>query len=433
MAALFVYRDYRGVRERVGRLVPVSGDAPDDDGTDAVFSYDRDYIDSGHADAIATTLRLKPSPFTAQQSRLFFSALVPGGVVRKMLAAALKVPVRAYVPLLARLNYASSGALMFCDADEGLPGTGRLEAVRTADLESFASQPHILGLRLAMRSHLGISGEQFKLALYHEGENPQRGWYLPNGGAPSTHIVKAPARERPWHTLNEALCMRTAELLGLPVARSFLVSLTAREPLLAVERFDRPRTGAAQELDGHPLPARLQQESFCQALALPEGQRDEDAAGAHLQAACRLVNAKSANPLADRIRLFKRLVFDFLVGNCDNGLSKHALLWDADWRFVNLAPAYDLACTTIYDDAPRGMGMGFSATSIDAETPDGIRACAAACGVTAKLGWSYYRKLAERLPEALEQAASEIERAGFARVRHIARFIAADARKRSFR
>ena len=114
-------------------------------------------------------------------------------------------------------------------------------------------------------------------------------------------------------------------------------------------------------------------------------------------------------------------------------MTKHALLWDADWKSVRLAPAYDLACTTIYDNAPRTMGMGLWSTTIDDETPDGIRACASACGIAERVGWTCYRKLAERLPEALEQAASEIEAAGFGRVRNIARFIAADARKRSFR
>ena len=456
--ALSVYRDFHGARQLVGRITP----SPAPGSADGRFSYDFSYIRSEAPAPIGTRLRLKPSPFSEEETRLFFSELAPSGLSRKMLAAALGVPQADYASMLARLGFASSGALMFCAEDEEFPDKPRLDAVHTADLESFAAHPHILGVRMACKSHLALGGGQFKLALFHEGDGPRTRWYLPAFGAPSTHVVKAPDDAHPGHTLNEALCMRAARLLGLHVADTALIALTAREPLLAVRRFDRPYMAAPALLDGHELPARLHQEDFCQAGGLScAGRRHgstgresrADRAGASnrtgvagrtgagttagtgaggLERAVRIVNATACNPLSARIRLFKRLLFSFIIGNCDNGFKKHALLWDADWKRCMLAPAYDLACTTIYDDEPREMDIGPARARIDDVRADDIRAAGAQCGVGERLAWDYYGKLCRNLPGALEQAASEIEELGFRRVRHIADFIAGDARKRSF-
>ncbi len=458
--ALSVYRDFHGARQLVGRIDPLSAPGTAEAGemaedaaagmacaedagghgpaaahpprsVDGRFSYDFSYIRSEAPAPIGTRLRLKPSPFSESETRLFFSELSPCGLSRKMLAAAIGVPQADYASMLARLGFASAGALMFCPDGETLPEGGRLDRVHTADLESFAAHPHLLGVRMACKSHLALGGGQFKLALFHEGDDPKTRWYLPASGAPSTHIVKAPADARPGHTLNEALCMRAARLLGLHVADTALIALTAREPLLAVRRFDRPCMSAPALLDGHELPARLHQEDFCQAAGSVSAAGRPVSAGG-LEQAMRIVNAAARNPLSARIRFFKRLLFSFLVGNCDNGFKKHALLWDADWKRCTLAPAYDLACTTVYDDEPRVMGIGLGKARIDDVRADDIRAAGAQCGVGERLAWDYYGKLCRNLPGAIEQAAAEIEELGFRRVRHIAAFIAADARRRSF-
>ncbi len=470
--ALSVYRDFHGARQLVGRIDPspapgaatANDTAADNTAANAVleaageaahtendvceretgaqpqpfrsvdgrFSYDFSYIRSDDPAPIGTRLRLKPSPFSEEETRLFFSELSPNGLSRKMLAAAIGVPQADYASMLARLGFASSGALMFCAEGEALPEEGRLDRVHTSDLESFAAHPHLLGVRMACKSHLALGGGQFKLALYHEGDDPKTRWYLPALGAPSTHIVKAPTDAHPGHTLNEALCMRAARLLGLHVADTALIALTAREPLLAVRRFDRPYMSAPALLDGHELPARLHQEDFCQAAGIFPAVAGQPAPAGGLERAMRIVNAAACNPLSARIRFFKRLLFSFLVGNCDNGFKKHALLWDADWKRCILAPAYDLACTTIYDDESRVMDIGLGKARIDDVRADDIRAAGVQCGVGERLAWDYYGKLCRSLPGAIEQAAAEIEELGFRRVRHIAAFITADARRRSF-
>ncbi len=481
--ALSVYRDFHGARQLVGRIVPspapgqtlatasgadaggrgetgaraqsggsraqgatgtgaqgkAGAGAQADDAAGAPmpcvegrFSYDLSYMQGDAPAPIGTRLRLRPSPFSEDETRLFFSELAPGGLSRKMLAAAIGAPQADYMSMLARLGFASAGALMFCPKGEQLPEEGRLDAVHTSDLESFAAHPHILGVRMAMRSHLALGGGQFKLALFHEGDDAARRWYLPALGTPSTHIVKAPDDAHPGHTLNEALCMRTARLLGLHVADSALIALTAREPLLAVRRFDRPYMAAPALLDGHELPARLHQEDFCQAAGIFPAVSGQPGPAGGLGQAMRIINATAGNPLSARIRFFKRLLFSFIIGNCDNGFKKHALLWDADWKRCMLAPAYDLACTTIYDDEPRVMDIGLGKARIDDVRADDIRAAGAQCGVGERLAWDYYGKLCRSLPGAVEQAAREIEELGFRRVRHIAGFIARDAARRSF-
>lgn len=458
--SLSVYRDFHGARQLVGRIVPSpapgaklaadSGgeDAPDNGGVDngnggdvgaqaprsvdGRFSYDFSYMCTDDPAPIGTRLRLKPSPFPEEETRLFFSELAPSGLSRKMLAAAIDAPQADYMSMLARLGFASAGALMFCPEGEALPEEGRLDRVHTSDLESYAAHPHLLGVRMACKSHLALGGGQFKLALFHEGDDPKTRWYLPAAGAPSTHIVKAPDDERPGHTLNEALCMRAARLLGLHVSDTSLIALRAREPLLAVRRFDRPYMAVPMMLGDHALPARLHQEDFCQAAGIFPALAGQPEPAGGLERAMRIINATACNPLSARIRFFKRLLFSFLVGNCDNGFKKHALLWDAEWKRCILAPAYDLACTTIYEGEPRVMDIGLGKARIDDVRADDIRAAGVQCGVGERLAWDYYGKLCRSLPGAIEQAAAEIEALGFRRVRHVANFIAGDARKRSF-
>ena len=57
---------------------------------------------------------------------------------------------------------------------------------------------------MGMASRLSFAGAQSKVGLYHVGDDPLEGWYVPRGAAPTTHIVKAPTRVFPNQTVNEA-------------------------------------------------------------------------------------------------------------------------------------------------------------------------------------------------------------------------------------
>ena len=127
----------------------------------------------------------------------------------------------------------------------------------------------------------------------------------------------------------EFVAMRLASLAGLTVARVELANLGGR-PALLVERFDRTALASGgcarramvsaltwtheNELSAHHI-------SYAQ-LAESITDRFEHAAVAHEE-------------------LFKRLVFNILVGNTDDHARNHAAFWDGATHA--LTPAYDIA------------------------------------------------------------------------------------------
>lgn len=55
--------------------------------------------------------------------------------------------------------------------------------------------------------------------------------------------------------------------------------------------------------------------------------------------------------------LFELSIFNFLIGNCDAHLKNYSLIRSKDWSELNLAPAYDLVSTAVYDELGAGLAM----------------------------------------------------------------------------
>ena len=51
------------------------------------------------------------------------------------------------------------------------------------------------------------------------------------------------------------------------------------------------------------------------------------------------------------------ILFNFLIGNCDAHLKNYSLIRSKDWSELDLAPAYDLVSTAIYDELGAGLAM----------------------------------------------------------------------------
>jgi HipA-like C-terminal domain len=97
------------------------------------------------------------------------------------------------------------------------------------------------------------SSPPFAFAVAREGNR----WGIPGGERPTTHIVKPNLSPFADFDLNEHLCLRAANKLGLRAARSEVVEFED-ERALVVERYDRvPGTNT-----------RVHQEDMCQALGL---------------------------------------------------------------------------------------------------------------------------------------------------------------------
>ena len=420
---LEVLREFQGTCQLVGCLEQTEGSV--------VFSYDEGYLAESDAAPISAALPLRSAPFPPTVARAFFDGLLPEGSLRRSLAAAAHSDPAAFDALLARLNNESAGALIF-RSDDGSAETARSYLPYPSEsLAEFARQPQQAAFAMSMSSRLSLAGAQAKIGLYRQGRSDGESWFAPAGSAPSTHIVKAASGAFPHQTINEALCMKTAKNCGFDVANCRLLPIEKADPLLVVERFDRTIPRDAMLVDGLPVPHRLHQEDFCQIAKINPIFKYEPTDGHYLALGAAIISREARNPFGDKMMFFARVIFDWLIGNCDNHLKNHSLTWMPDWSAKELSPLYDITCTTMYPQLDRSMGVSLcSSRSIDDVTRGTIHEEARRAGIPGKAADEQLESLVEEFPRALEKARGELVEEGFAAADEIARFIREDAAAR---
>ena len=393
---LVVYRERLGRFEEVG-FVGASEVA-------LTFSYSDSYRRNDSAQSISHALPLGAGELPPSAVKSFFDGLLPEGSMRRVLSASFHTSEDDLHELISRLNDESAGALVFKVAGED-PAWGRgYEPMGDSDFERFAAFPREFASHAAVRSRLSLAGAQMKVGLHFDAATDA--WQYPKGAAPSSHIVKACDGSFPLQTINEAVCMATAAGLGFDAAECRLIPIDGSDPLLAVKRFDRIDVGSE-------FFHRLHQEDFFQAL--PKfGDKYEPTDGNYANNCAKLINEESANPFGDRAMLFSRLVFDWAVGNADNHLKNHSMLWSDDWSRKSLAPLYDVTSTTVYPEVDREMGVSFGGSRrVDQVTRSEVAATAKACGVGEKRGLMELDETIEEFPVALQASVEAICDQGF--------------------
>lgn len=120
----------------------------------------------------------------------------------------------------------------------------------------------------------------------------------------------------------EVLAMTLARQVGLTVANARLLDVVGR-PVALIRRFDRVRNQRIPFLSAMGL------------LGLNDG--DE---GTYTDIA-EIIRMHSSSPTQDLNELWKRVVFNVLIGNLDDHLRNHGFLYDRNGRW-RLSPAYDL-------------------------------------------------------------------------------------------
>ncbi|MDR1013517.1 MAG: HipA domain-containing protein [Coriobacteriales bacterium] len=367
MEILEVHREALGSFHKAGALSLVDGDP--------WFSYDRAFLASTDARPLSFSLPLRQEAFSSEEFQGFFAGMAPEGRVRTELARMLHIAPSDYLGLLRHLNNECIGALLF-----RVPGTEETarpgyQKIGHDDLLGLSEAPLRTSAMLAQKGRFSLAGAQSKVGVYIEGDLGQKeddgllGCYLPLGTAPSTHILKVPDRDLAELPLNELFCMRLARVCGLDAAQVSLVRLVGGSPALAIRRFDRPIESDAPRIDGLPRPHRLHQEDFIQALGLPEYRKYEiEETDVYARVVARLIERASSDVIRDKLAFARQVVFDYLVGNCDNHLKNYSFLLSPDWRTRRLAPAYDIVCTTVLGYS-RDMGISIGGTrNIDAVT-----------------------------------------------------------------
>jgi serine/threonine-protein kinase HipA len=188
---------------------------------------------------------------------------------------------------------------------------------------------------------MSLPGAQAKTAFYWDGQTDR--WGVPGGRTPTTHIIKPCVAGLDGLVENEHLCHDIAARLGLPAARSFV--LTLDEPYIVVERYDR-----LPPAPGSQLPRRIHQEDMCQALGLMPTRKYQEDGGPGIQQITRLIRRVSASPEVDVERFLKANMFNWLIGGTDAHAKNYSFLIGAGDE-IRLAPLYDLSSQLPYPDS----------------------------------------------------------------------------------
>lgn len=332
MSGLGVFRTTPNGVERIGTLDEQAGK----------FVYDAQYLASPHAAPISCSLPLREQPYTQEDARPYFEGLLPEGAPREAAAAALHVRPEDYLSILAGYGFECLGDVIVAHREEEL--LGNYEPFDTTGLAELLRRGQAATINQGSR--LSLAGTQGKVGLYHDSAFPlHEGWSRPLGGAPSTHILKSSSREAVLYL--EYLCVHTANLLGVEAAHTELLDLGG--PVLCSERFDRASKG--------PEVMRLHQEDLAQAFGTTPSSKYAELPGGTASAVSSFIRRKCARPIANIERFARLSLFNYLIGNCDNHLKNLSVLYSADWSSLELAPAYDLVCTTWFPDLSREMGM----------------------------------------------------------------------------
>ena len=443
---------------------------------ESVFRYSDEYMagtGGRQGRPISISLPLQKEPFTPEQTRNFFSGLLPEGFMRRRVSELVHVGEDDYTEILADLGRECIGAIKALPVEPGkavqvneadsrpaaqeheadsLPaanGSGEdvpgnnAEYVRLSrdEIASLAGEGVVEASELVMKAHLSLTGASGKVGLYLDPETKE--WFLPVGEAPSTHIVKQSHIRLGGIIANEQLCLMTAKKLGIDVPKSFIIEMGGSrdsQVLLATERFDRkwpagfdaggkpmPGTDAggkqpdsAQLITGHVRPYRLHQEDFAQALGIPAKDKYEAPGDHYLGKAFKLLLDYSARPVEDQIKLWKIVVFDYLIGNTDNHIKNISLLYDKDIRSCRLAPAYDMLSTSIYEMSTDNMAFSIGGDmSIADITRDSFGREARMVGINEAAAYRQFDRMAKGFVKALEASADELTRAGFANAEEI--------------
>lgn len=352
MVVLEVWREYYGKLQRLGLFEGAEGEAP-------TFSYLDDYANNPNAQAISLSLPLSSEAYSSEEYKGFFEGLVPEGRVRTELAHRFRISPSDYLGILRHLENESIGALVFRNPEGSIAEANNPDYITLdeATLMNLVEFPVRTSADLAEKGRFSLAGAQAKIGVYIDeseasfsstpGQNLLEKCFLPQGTAPSTHILKIPDADFSDLPANEAFCLSIARNCGLEVAEAWVCSIDGTQVFVS-KRFDRLIKDEAMRIGEMLRPLRLHQEDFCQALGVPSYRKYEiEQSGNYVALIARLLERTSTHVIEDKKAFARQIVFDYLIGNCDNHIKNYSLLYSPDWNARRLAPAYDIVCTTI--------------------------------------------------------------------------------------
>ena len=342
MSDLAIFRIIKRAPVVVGHISRPSGNLPR-------FSYARSYLEDPQAIPLSQTLPLKDKPFDERILRPYFEGLLPEGAARDALIAQLQIHEEDYLSILATDGLECIGDVVATPVDEPLAwDAGSYVALNSDELNAILFGIDSLAAS-NNASRLLLPGTQGKVGLAHNPSDPiGTGWSRPLGGAASTHILKVSNMDRIAEF--ELICMEAAKRCGLRVAQTSAIQVAGKVVCVS-ERFDRN----VESREGTLCVDRLHQEDMAQAFGVTPRSKYVELKGGSYHCISQLLRKHSTAVLADIEELARVAIFNYLIGNCDNHLKNLSVTYEG--AHLRLAPAYDLVCTTFFEQYSRDMGM----------------------------------------------------------------------------
>lgn len=304
------------------------------------FEYAKDWLEKTNVVPLSHSLPLREERFSYKECRGFFAGILPESNNRDLIARNLGISPRNDFAMLEKIGGECAGAVTFMPVGQPLPKYDeryrQLSDQELVDtLKALPRRPLLAGDEGV---RLSLAGAQDKIAVRLASGQVS----IPLGSAPSTHIIKPAIEHFSGLVFNEALCMKLASSVGLPVAK--VEARTAMDiDYLLVERYDRKGL------------ERLHQEDFCQALGVAPEMKYQNEGGPSLKQCFELLREVSSAPVVDLQYLLDAVIFNFLIGNHDAHGKNFSLLYiGSDAR---LAPFYDMISTVYYPNLAKKMAM----------------------------------------------------------------------------
>jgi serine/threonine-protein kinase HipA len=341
----------------------------------------------------------------------YFDNLLPEEELRSVIAKEANLSAEDAFALLAYFGAESAGSLVLRDPAQPAQAERGIKPLSLTDLNRRILNLPRASLTKDAPKRMSLAGAQHKMLVIRHGG----ALFEPLPGTPSTQILKPEHQggHYPASVMNEYFTMRLAKAAGLdvPAVHRFY----APQPVYLIDRFDRilPAAGAGDSAAFANAVRRRHVVDTCQLL---NKARTFKYTAAHLATLAEALTHCRARAAA-RMRLYRWLVFNVLVGNGDNHLKNISFLVDAGG--INVAPAYDLLCTAVYDtkalgnDHARWPHTALAFSLGDAATFAGVTrahlvAAAGALGLNEKTAIRELNRMVKAIPAEADKLIAEI-------------------------
>lgn len=301
------------------------------------FSYSDEWLAHHSAFPISLSLPLIKGKNLSLNVLNFIGNLLPDlREERLSLAHSMGVQSNDVFTLLSKVGHDCTGGISFTESREP-PNIGwKYREITASELNELVTQ------RKSFLPCFGdyrpcVSGTQRKTTLMKTNGR----WYVPQGTAFSSHIVKYPmdvitqsnsVLDMSSSIENEFICTQIAKELGFKVPDIEIITAESGAKALAVKRFDR--------CFGDGVVTRRHQEDFCQILGVPEHQKYQSENNLSVSKIVDVLSL-SAQSKANNHDFFKFMILQCLLGATDGHLKNFSVHIDPG-GYYKLAPFYDL-------------------------------------------------------------------------------------------